>query len=109
MQEFPILSLPTEIQALLVEHVAHNSLVDLYRLPATCKSLRALADGVGVYASFYMFKVPLYVVGYLLLRRCYDAGNPSTLYIKDVKYFYRLDRHEEGFAYLKSAADACFH
>ncbi|KAG2328488.1 hypothetical protein Bca52824_011216 [Brassica carinata] len=80
------------------------------RLCITCKSLRALADGVGVYASLDMFKDPLYVgVGYLLLRRCYDAGNPSTIYIKGVEYFYMLDRHEEGIAYLKSAADADFH
>ncbi|KAG2306565.1 hypothetical protein Bca52824_026313 [Brassica carinata] len=74
MQEFPILSLPTEIQALVVERVAHNSLVDLYRLCATRKS--SVGRGVGVYASLDMFKDPLYVgMGYLLLRRCYDAGN----------------------------------
>lgn len=110
MTEFVILSLPIEIQTLVVERIAHNSLVDLYRLRATCKSLRALVDDVGVYALFDMFKDPLYVgMGYLLLRRCYDAGNPSIVYIKGLEYLYRLDRHEKGIAYLKSSADVGFH
>ncbi|KAL0875785.1 hypothetical protein Bca101_025490 [Brassica carinata] len=89
MLEFPILSLPQEIQVSVVERVAANSFVDLYRVWATCKSLCAL--------SCFEDR---------LLRRCYDAGNPSTFYIKGVEYFYRLDRQEEGLALLKSAADA---
>ena len=107
MLEFPILSLPQEIQVSVVERVAANSFVDLYRVRATCKSLCALSYGVGVYASVDMFKHPFHP-GFedRLLRRCYDAGNPSTFYIKGVEYFYRLDRQEEGLALLKSAADA---
>ncbi|KAL0702066.1 hypothetical protein Bca4012_058188 [Brassica carinata] len=93
MLEFPILSLPQEIQVLVVERVAANSFVDLYRVRATCKSLCALSYGVGVYASADMFKHPFHP-GFedRLLGRCYDAGNPSTFYIKGVAYFYRLDR-----------------
>ncbi|CAN6871724.1 unnamed protein product [Brassica oleracea] len=58
MLEFPILSLPAEVQALGVQRVAHNSLSDLYRVRSTCKSRCALADDGGVYAAFDLFKYP---------------------------------------------------
>ncbi|KAL0697138.1 hypothetical protein Bca4012_064318 [Brassica carinata] len=107
MPEFPILSLPTEVQALVVERVAHNSFGDLYRLRTTCKSMLALADNGGVYTSFDLFKHPWYVrVTNRLLRICFREGNPSTLYIKGLEYCYRYERHEEGLALIKSAADA---
>ncbi|KAJ4902040.1 F-box protein [Raphanus sativus] len=107
MQEFPILSLPAEVQALVVERVTDNSFEDFYRHGATCKSMCALADYRGVYASFDLFKYHLYVGSRnLLLRRCYAEGNPSTLYIKGVEYFYRLDRNEDGLALLKTVAGA---
>lgn len=41
----------------------------------------------------------------LLLRRCFEEGNPSTLYIKGVEYLYRLDRQEEGLVLIKRAVD----
>ncbi|XP_013726239.1 F-box protein At2g35280-like [Brassica napus] len=109
MAEFPILDLPSEVQALVVERVANKSFQDLYRLRSTCKSMRALADMRQVYAWFDMFKFPWYVgLRNTLLRRCYNLGSPSTLYIKGVEYFYLLDRHEEGLALIKRAADAGF-
>ncbi|CAN6859673.1 unnamed protein product [Brassica oleracea] len=105
MPEFPILSLSAEVQALVVQRVAHNSSEDLYRLRATCKSMRALADDGGIYAAFDLFKFPWYVgKRNLLLRRCFEEANPSTLYVKGVEYFYRLDRHVEGLALIKRAA-----
>ncbi|KAF2606615.1 hypothetical protein F2Q68_00044193 [Brassica cretica] len=56
-----------------------------------------------------MFKFPWYVgLRNTLLRRRYNVGNPSTLYIKGVEYFYWLDRHEEGLALIKRAVDARF-
>ncbi|KAG2293728.1 hypothetical protein Bca52824_040397 [Brassica carinata] len=79
------LDLPSEIQQLIVSCVAKNSFQALYRLRSTCKSMRRLRD--------------------TLLRRCYDVGNPSTLYVKGVEYFYALQRHEEGLALMKRAAD----
>ncbi|CAN7077125.1 unnamed protein product [Brassica oleracea var. botrytis] len=109
MPEFPILSLPAEVQALGVQRVAHNSFSDLYRLHSTCKSRCALVDDGGVYAAFDLFKYPWYVgKRNLLLRRCFEEGNPSTLYVKGVEYFYRLDRHVEGLALIKRPADAGF-
>ncbi|KAF2533271.1 hypothetical protein F2Q70_00030282 [Brassica cretica] len=109
MPEFPILSLPAEVQALGVQRVAHNSFSDLYRLRSTCKSRCALADDGGVYAAFDLFKYPWYVgKRNLLLRRCFEEGNPSTLYVKGVEYFYRLDHHIEGLALIKRPADAGF-
>ena len=36
MEYFPILEMPEEIQALVVEHVAGNSFQDLYGLRASC-------------------------------------------------------------------------
>ena len=62
-----------------------------------------------VYAAFDLFKFPWYVgKRNLLLRRCFEEANPSTLYVKGVEYFYRLDRHVEGLALIKRAADAWF-
>ncbi|KAL0690071.1 hypothetical protein Bca4012_089749 [Brassica carinata] len=90
MSQFPILALPSEVQALVVQRVANNSFADLYRLRSTCKSMLALADQRRN----------------LLLRRCYAEGNPSFLYIKGVEYFYGLDREKEGLGLLKRAADA---
>ena len=93
----------------MVQSVAHNSFADLYRLRDTCKSMRVLADDGGVYAAFDLFKYPWYVgMRNLLLRRCFEEGNPSTLYVKGVEYFYRLDRRVEGLAWIKRAADAGF-
>ncbi|CAF2044142.1 unnamed protein product [Brassica napus] len=60
-----------------------------------------------VYSSFDLYKHPWWTgLRNTLLRRCYDVGNPSTLYIKGVEYFYALQRHEEGLALMKRAADA---
>ncbi|CAF2105748.1 unnamed protein product [Brassica napus] len=44
MDYFPILELPKEIQALVVERVAGNSFTDLYGLRASCKTMKALAE-----------------------------------------------------------------
>ncbi|KAG5384185.1 hypothetical protein IGI04_035854 [Brassica rapa subsp. trilocularis] len=44
MKYFPILEMPEEIQALVVERVAGNSFQDLYGLRASCKLMKALAD-----------------------------------------------------------------
>ena len=107
MSQFPILALPSEVQALVVQRVANNSFADLYRLRSTCKSMRALADDGGVYASFNLYNYPWYLgTQHLLLRRCYEEGNPSTLYVKGVEYFCGLDRLDEGLRLLKRAANA---
>ncbi|XP_048611371.1 F-box protein At2g35280-like [Brassica napus] len=107
MTQFPILNLPPVLQALVVQRVAKNSFADLYRLRSTCKSMRALADEGGVYASFHLFNYP-WSLGrrHTLLRRCYEEGNPSTLYVKGVEYFCGLDRLDEGLRLLKRAANA---
>ena len=49
MKYFPLLELPEEIQALVVERVARNSFQDLYCLKASSKSMKALAERLGVY------------------------------------------------------------
>ncbi|KAL0847076.1 hypothetical protein Bca101_020322 [Brassica carinata] len=109
MPKFPILCLPIDLQGLVVRRVAHNSCEDLFRLGATCKSMRALTDDAEVYASLdmlrYRWRMPLFMLR-SLLRRCYQEGNPSTLYIKGVEIFYRQDCHVEGLALIKRAADA---
>ncbi|CAN7028888.1 unnamed protein product [Brassica oleracea var. botrytis] len=81
MPEFPILSLSAE----------------------TTRYLQVYA----IYAAFDLFKFPWYVSKRnLLLRRCFEEANPSTLYVKGVEYFSRLDRHVEGLALIKRAAGA---
>ncbi|KAG2314366.1 hypothetical protein Bca52824_017488 [Brassica carinata] len=109
MPEFPIENLPTDLQGLVVRCVAHNGCQDLFRLRATCKSMRALTADAEVYASLDMLTIPWRMPLFMLpplLRRCYQEENPSTLYIKGVEYFYRQDRHVEGLALIKRAADA---
>ncbi|CAG7901024.1 unnamed protein product [Brassica rapa] len=111
MEQFPILSLPLEVQGLVVKRVAHNSFEDLFRLRATCKAMRSLADDEDVYASFDLFKYPWKLNGFrlrYLLRRCYAQGNPSTLYIKGVEYFYRRNMYVEGLDLMKREADVGF-
>ena len=111
MEQFPILSLPPEVQGLVVKLMAHNSFEDLFRLRATCKAMRSLADDEDVYASFDLFKYPWRLNGFrlrYLLRRCYAQGNSSTLYIKGVEYFYRRNMYVEGLDLMKRAADAGF-
>ncbi|CAN6905869.1 unnamed protein product [Brassica oleracea var. botrytis] len=104
-------NLPPEVQGLVVKLVAHNSFEDLFRLRATCKAMRSLADDEDVYASFDLFKYPWRLNGFrlrYLLRRCYAHGNPSTLYIKGVEYFYRRNMYVEGLDLMKRAANAGF-
>ncbi|CAF2218325.1 unnamed protein product [Brassica napus] len=109
MKELSILSLPEEIQVLVVELVAANSFADLYRLRTTCKSMKALTELPTVYASFDVFNFPWYVhMPHLLLRNFYAAGNPSALYIKGVQFFFTFGLQEEGLALMKRAADAGF-
>ncbi|KAF2604423.1 hypothetical protein F2Q70_00024873 [Brassica cretica] len=109
MVAYPILDLPLVLQALVVQRFAKNFFADLYRLRSTCKSMRALADECGMYASFDLFNYPWYLGRrHTLLRRCYEEGNPSTLYVKGLEYLYGLDRLDEGLRLLKRAADAVY-
>ncbi|CAN7071095.1 unnamed protein product, partial [Brassica oleracea var. botrytis] len=87
MDYFPILELPEEIQALVVERVAGNSFQDLYGLRASCKLIKALADRRS------------------LLKTCYAERNPSTLYMKGVQFFFTFNLQKEGLAFMKLAAD----
>ncbi|KAG2310881.1 hypothetical protein Bca52824_022438 [Brassica carinata] len=99
--------LPREVQALVVQRVAHNSFQDFYRLCVSCKAMRALADEDMVYASFDLFKHPSYFrVRSSLLRRCFREGNPSALHIMGVEYFFRHEGHEEDLRLLRALADA---
>lgn len=107
MEGFPILEIPEEIQALVVDHVASNSVLDLYNLRATCKSMKALTEHRRVYQLFDVLSLPWggdMPISFLPI--CYSEGNPSTRYIKGVQYFFTWDLREEGLALMKSAADA---
>ncbi|CAF2318385.1 unnamed protein product, partial [Brassica rapa subsp. narinosa] len=104
---FPLLELPEEIQAVVVERAARNSIQDLFRLKASSRSMKALAERRGVYHFLDVLSVPWgLTMPSELLKACYDEGNPSTLYIKGVQFFYSLDLYEEGLSLLKRAADA---
>uniref|UniRef100_M4F729 At2g35280-like TPR domain-containing protein n=1 Tax=Brassica campestris TaxID=3711 RepID=M4F729_BRACM len=107
MEFFPLLELPVEIQAIVVERAARNSIQDLYGLKASSRSMKALAERRGVYHFLDVLSVPWGLnMPSELLKACYDEGNPSTLYIKGVQFFYSLDLHEEGLSLMKRAADA---
>ncbi|CAN6815598.1 unnamed protein product, partial [Brassica oleracea] len=102
-----LLELPEEIQALVVEHVARNSFQDLCGLKASSKSMKALAERRGVYHFYDVLSVPWGLnMPSSLLKSCNAEGNPSTLYIKGVQFFFSFGRKEEGLSLMKRAADA---
>ncbi|CAN7120575.1 unnamed protein product, partial [Brassica rapa subsp. narinosa] len=104
---FPLLELPEEIQAVVVERAARNSIQDLYGLKASSRSMKALAERRKVCHFLDVLSVPWGLnMPSELLKACYGEGNPSTLYIKGVQFFYSLDLHEEGLSLMKRAADA---
>ncbi|KAJ4895287.1 Uncharacterized protein Rs2_22081 [Raphanus sativus] len=107
MEFFPLLELPEEIQAVVVERVARNSIQDLYGLKASSRLMKALAERRGVYHFLDVFSVPLGLnMPSELLQACHAEGNPSTLYIKGVQFFYSFNLQEEGLSLMKRAADA---
>ncbi|KAF2569274.1 hypothetical protein F2Q68_00024485 [Brassica cretica] len=106
MDYFPILELPEEIQALVVERVAGNSFTDLYGLRASCKSMKALAERSRVNHFYDVLSVPRRLnAPPELLKTCYAERNPSTLYMKGVHFFFTFNLQEEGLAFMKLAAD----
>ena len=105
MDYFPILELPEEIQALVVERVAGNSFQDLYSLRASCKLIKALADRRSVCHFYDALSVPCGLnMPAELLKTCYAERNPSTLYMKGVQFFFTFKLQEEGLAFMKLAA-----
>ncbi|CAF2100158.1 unnamed protein product [Brassica rapa subsp. narinosa] len=107
MEFFPLLELPEEIQAVVVERAARNSIQDLFGLKASSRSMKALAKRSGVYHFLDVLSVPWGLnMPSELLKACYAEGNPSTLYIKGVQFFYSFDLKEEGLSLMKRAADA---
>ncbi|KAL0847035.1 hypothetical protein Bca101_020281 [Brassica carinata] len=107
MDYFPLFELPEDIQAVVVEHVARNSFQDLDGIRAASKSMKALADRRTVYHFFDVLSFPWGLALHSeLMKTCYEEGNPSTLYIKGVQFFYTFDKQDEGLALMKRAADA---
>ncbi|KAJ4902172.1 hypothetical protein Rs2_16123 [Raphanus sativus] len=107
MEFFPLLELPEEMQALVVERVARNSFQDLYNIRTSSKSMKALADRRSVYHFFDVLSHPWgSSMPASLLKSCYAERNPSTLYIKGVQFVYSFSLIEEGLSLLKRSADA---
>ncbi|KAJ4866598.1 Uncharacterized protein Rs2_49224 [Raphanus sativus] len=82
MENFPILEMPEEMQALVFERVAGNSFKNLYSLRASCKWMKALAERRRVYHFFDVLSVPWGILPPELLKTCFAERNPSTLYIQ---------------------------
>ncbi|KAG2277220.1 hypothetical protein Bca52824_059775 [Brassica carinata] len=92
MDYFPILELPEEIQALVVEHLASNSFTGLYGLRASCKSMKALAERSRVNHFYDVLSVPRRLnMPPGLFKTCYAERNPSTLYMKGVQFFFTFN------------------
>ncbi|CAG7863739.1 unnamed protein product [Brassica rapa] len=58
MEFFPLLELLEEIQAVVVERTARNSIQDLFGLKASSRSMKALAERRGVYHFLDVLSVP---------------------------------------------------
>ncbi|CAN6822995.1 unnamed protein product [Brassica oleracea var. botrytis] len=69
--------------------------------------MKALAERRGVYHFYDVLSVPWGLnMPSSLLKSCNAEGNPSTLYIKGVQFFFSFGRKEEGLSLMKRAADA---
>ena len=107
MKYFPLLELPKDIQALVVERVARNSILDLFCVKESFKWMKALADRRRVYHFFDVLSVPWDLdMPSQFLKTCYEEGNPSTIYLKGAQFFFSWCFKEEGLYLLKQAADA---
>ncbi|KAF2606242.1 hypothetical protein F2Q68_00043634 [Brassica cretica] len=92
--------------ALVVERVAGNSFTDLYGLRASCKRMKALAERSTVNHLYDVLSIPRRLnMPPELFKTCYAERNPSTLYMKGVQFFFTFNLQEEGFAFMKLAAD----
>ncbi|KAG2306883.1 hypothetical protein Bca52824_026631 [Brassica carinata] len=58
MRYFPLLEMTEEIQALVVERVAGNSIQDLYSLRASCKWMKELEGRRRVYHFYTCYPFP---------------------------------------------------
>ncbi|CAN6990032.1 unnamed protein product [Brassica rapa subsp. trilocularis] len=99
MEYFPLLELPEDLQAMVVERVARNSFQDLYRLRASSRSMKALAEMRRGVQFFYSYDEQDY--GLSLLKRAADAGYERAVYTHamtqaifygDAQYFRRIPR-----------------
>ncbi|CAN7119263.1 unnamed protein product [Brassica rapa subsp. narinosa] len=99
MEYFPLLELPEDLQAMVVERVARNSFQDLYRLRASSRSMKALAEMRRGVQFFYSYDEQDY--GLSLLKRAVDAGYERAVYTHamteaifygDAQYFWRIPR-----------------
>ncbi|CAF2157856.1 unnamed protein product [Brassica napus] len=99
MEYFPLLELPEDLQAMVVERVARNSFQDLYRLRASSRSMKALAEMRRGVQFFYSYDEQDY--GLSLLKRAADAGYERAVYTHamtqaifygDARYFRRIPR-----------------
>ncbi|KAL0795676.1 hypothetical protein Bca101_067053 [Brassica carinata] len=107
MEYFPLLELPKDIQVLVVERVARNSILDLFCIKESSKWIKALADRRRVYHFFDVLSVPWDLdIPSQFLKTCYEEGIPSTIYIKGAQFVYTFSFKEEGLALMKRAADA---
>ncbi|CAN7099349.1 unnamed protein product, partial [Brassica rapa subsp. narinosa] len=99
IEYFPLLELPEDLQAMVVERVARNSFQDLYRLRASSRSMKALAEMRRGVQFFYSYDEQHY--GLSLIKRAADAGYERAVYTHamtqaifygDAQYFRRIPR-----------------
>ncbi|CAN6998492.1 unnamed protein product [Brassica rapa subsp. trilocularis] len=99
MEYFPLLELPEDLQTMVVERVARNSFQDLYRLRASSRSMKALAEMRRGVQFFYSYDEQDY--GLSLLKRAADAGYEragythamtQAIFYGDAQYFWRIPR-----------------
>ncbi|KAG2289466.1 hypothetical protein Bca4012_029473 [Brassica carinata] len=82
----------------MVERAARNSIQDLFGLKASSRSLKALAEGRGVYHFLDVLSVPWGLnMSSELLKACYAEGNTSTLHIKGVQFSTPSTLKKKGF------------
>ncbi|KAG2313886.1 hypothetical protein Bca52824_017008 [Brassica carinata] len=91
MEYFSLLEFPEDIQALVVERVACNSICDLYCIRETSKWMKALADRRRVYHFFDVLSVPWGLnAGYE--RAVYLHAITRVVYWSDGQYMSRIPR-----------------
>lgn len=102
-----LLYLPSDLHEIIACYVCKNSVTDLFNFMLTCKTLGDVSCRASVYAAVDVFTTPLqrWQQSQEFMRRCYEYGNRSALYLKGAHCFFLYDRPEEGLMIIKMSAD----
>lgn len=107
MADSRLLSLPLDLQEIIVLYVCKVSIRDLFSLKMTCRMLREISESPSVYRSVDLFTLSYRCWNHSesFMKKCFEHENPSAIYMKGSQDYFLFDKPEEGLARIKLAAD----